>query len=74
MGKVLPFINRHQRIEEFVEEVRRTVESFDGDHAARRQYLTNVIQRCDALNIKDGEIAIAQLENIFEGFLEDVGT
>jgi hypothetical protein len=74
MAKVLPFVNRQQRIESFVEEVRETVESFDGSHLARRQYLTYVIRRCDTLNIKDSEIAIAQLENIFEGFLEDVGT
>jgi hypothetical protein len=74
MGKVLQFHDRTQRIEDFVEEVRRTVASFDGNHLARRQYITYIIRRCDALKIKDSDIALAQLENIFEGFLEDVGT
>jgi hypothetical protein len=74
MGKVLPFVNRRQRIESFVEEVRKAVENFDGDQMARRQYVTYVIRCCDALKIKDNHLAIAQLENIFDGFLEDVGT
>jgi hypothetical protein len=74
MGKVLPFVNRRQRIDNFVEEVRKTVESFEGDLVARRRYVTYVIRCCDALKIKDSHLAIAQLENIFDGFLEDVGT
>ena len=71
MGKVLPFYSNRRLIESFIEEVRVTVATFDGDLEARRQYVERVIRRCDALKIKDSDIAIAQLENIFDGFLED---